>query len=202
MTDEKYSIITIGREYGSGGTSIAKKISERLNIPWYDRDFAKITAKESGYSYDEVLSEGEEISDFSSALNTFLNNAAAYTSSFDEIFKAQKEALISLPRPCIVIGRCGNLICREAGIKSFDIFLYSDIESRVNRIKEITNDGSVDVKYVSGVDHKRENYYKKYTHHELGDYKDYDMCLNTGVLGYDKSADIIVDILEGKINPA
>lgn len=199
MAEEKYSIITIGREYGSGGTSIAKRISEKLNIPWYDRDFAKITAQESGYSYDEVLSEGEEISDFSSALNTFLNNSVSYISSFDEIFKAQKEALISLPRPCIVIGRCGNLICHEAGINSFDIFIHSDIDTRVERIRELKNDDSIDRKYVMSIDHKRENYMKKYTHHELGDYKDYDICINTGKLGYDKTADIIVDILNGKI---
>lgn len=199
MQNEKYEIITIGREYGSGGTSIAKRISEKMGIPWFDRDFARITAEESGYSIDEVLTEGEEISDFSSMLDDLLNNATSYTSSFDAIFKAQKEALLNLPRPCIVIGRCSNLLCREAGIKSFDIFIHADIDKRIERIKELTGDTKIDRKHMEAKDHKRENYYKKYTHHDMGAYKDYNLCLDTGVIGYDKSADIITSILEGNI---
>lgn len=192
---KKYEIITIGREYGAGGTSIATRLSEKLGIPWFDRDFARITAEESGYSYDEVMLEGEEISGFSSALNSFLNNATSYTSSYDAIFKAQKEALLNLPRPCIVIGRCSNLLCREAGINSFDVFIYSDMEKRIERIKEITGDDSIEHKYIENKDHKRENYYRKYTHHELGNYRDYNICLDTGELGYDRCADILADII-------
>ncbi len=59
MADKKYSIITIGREYCAGGTSVAERLSEKLGIPWYDRDFAALTAKNSGYSFDEILEEGE-----------------------------------------------------------------------------------------------------------------------------------------------
>lgn len=61
MEGKKYSIITIGREYCAGGTSVAERLSQKLGIPWFDRDFAALTAKNSGYALDEVLEEGEEL---------------------------------------------------------------------------------------------------------------------------------------------
>lgn len=197
---EKVKIITIAREYCAGGTSIAKGLSERLGIPWYDRDFARITAEKSGYTYEEVLNEGEEISGFSSALNSFLNSAAPYTSSYDAIFNAQKEEIIKLSEtPCIVIGRCGNFICQDAKINSFDIFLYADIEKRIERHKEINPDEEYDQKAMEKKDSKREHYYKKYTGHELGDYRDYNICLDTGTIGYEKCIDLLAGLLEGNI---
>lgn len=199
MGEEKFSIITIGREYCAGGTSIAERLSERLGIPWYDRDFAAITAKNSGYSLDEVLEEGEEISEFSRFLNSFLNNVTDYKSSFDEIYKAQKEALLMLEKPCIVIGRCSNLIYREAGINSFDIFLYADEEVRLKRAIERDGKPDIDMKYIEKKDSKRENYYKNYTKHELADCRDYNICLDTGVISYDECADILAGILKNKI---
>ena len=197
---DKYKIITIAREFCAGGTSIAKGLSERLGIPWYDRDFARITAEHSGYSYEEVMDEGEEISGFSGALNSFLNNAASYTSSFDAIFNAQKEELVALSSsPCIVIGRCGNIVCKNEGIDSFDIFLYADIEKRIERHKEIFEGEEYDLKDMEKKDAKRENYYKKFTGHELGDYREYNICLDTGTIGYEKCIDILASMLEGHI---
>ena len=197
---EKYKIITIARQYCSGGTSIAKGLSEKLGIPWYDRDFARITAEKSGYSYEDILIEGEEISGFSSALNSFLNTAAPYTSSFDEIFKAQKEEIIRLSEsPCIVIGRCGNAICKEIGIKSFDVLLYGSIERRIERYKEMHPGKSFDIKDMEKKDAKRQNYYKKYTGHEMKDFSEYNICLDTGEMGYAICTDMLADYLKGKI---
>jgi len=197
---EKYKIITIAREFCAGGTSIAKGLSERLQIPWYDRDFARITAEKSGYTYEEVMIEGEEISGFSSALNSFLNNAAPYTSSFDAIFNAQKEEIVKLSEsPCIVIGRCGNYVCKEAGINSFDIFLYADMEKRIARYAELNDGQTTDQKAMEKKDSKRENYYKMYTGHGLGNYRDYNICLDTGTIGYAKCVDMLATMLKEQI---
>lgn len=198
MEGKKYSIITIGREYCAGGTSVAERLSKKLNIPWYDRDFAAITAQNSGYTLDEVLEEGEELSEFSRFLNSFLNNATSYTSSFDEIYKAQKEALLMLPRPCIVIGRCSNLIYEEEGVESFDVFLYADEDVRLERAKD--RDGEhIEMKDIEKKDSKRENYYKNYTKHELADCRDYNICLDTGVMDYDECAELLANILKDRI---
>lgn len=198
MEGKKYSIITIGREYCAGGTSVAERLSKKLGIPWYDRDFAALTAKNSGYTLDEVLEEGEELSEFSRFLNSFLNNATSYTSSFDEIYKAQKEALLMLQKPCIVIGRCSNLIYKEEGVDSFDIFLYADEDVRLKRAKE--RDGEdIDIKDIEKKDSKRENYYKNYTKHELADCRDYNICLDTGAMDYDECAELLANILKDRI---
>lgn len=199
MEEKKYSIITIGREYCAGGTSVAERLSKILGIPWYDRDFAALTAKNSGYSLDEILEEGEELSEFSRFLNSFLNNVTSYTSSFDEIYKAQREALLMLQTPCIVIGRCSNLIYEEAGVNSFDIFLYADEEVRLQRAKELHKNESIDLKYIEKRDSKRENYYTNYTKHELADCRDYNICLDTGAIGYDECAKILAGILKDKL---
>ena len=198
MEGKKYSIITIGREYCAGGTSVAERLSQKLGIPWFDRDFAALTAKNSGYALDEVLEEGEELSEFSRFLNSFLNNATSYISSHDEIYKAQKEALMMLPRPCIVMGRCSNLIYKEEGVESFDIFLHADADVRLKRAKE--RDGEdIEMKDIEKKDSKRENYYKNYTKHELADCREYNICLDTGAIGYDECADLLANILKDRL---
>ena len=198
MEGKKYSIITIGREYCAGGTSVAERLSQKLGIPWFDRDFAALTAKNSGYALDEVLEEGEELSEFSRFLNSFLNNATSYISSHDEIYKAQREALMMLPRPCIVMGRCSNLIYKEEGVESFDIFLHADADVRLKRAKE--RDGEdIEMKDIEKKDSKRENYYKNYTKHELADCREYNICLDTGAIGYDECADLLANILKDRL---
>ena len=147
-------VITISREYGAGGRSIAKGLSKKLGIPWYDRDFVRLTAKRSGYSEEEITDEGETISDSTRFLNSILNNMAAYTSSHDAIYRAQKEAILELARnPCIIVGRCSNKILREAGIPSFDVFLHAAPAIRIKRAGALVPENVSNVeKFVEKVD--------------------------------------------------
>ncbi|MCQ2080415.1 MAG: cytidylate kinase-like family protein [Lachnospiraceae bacterium] len=194
----KLPVITISREYGAGGRSIAKELSKRLGIPWYDRDFVRLTAKDSGYSEDEIDKEGEEISDFSIFLKSMLNNIVDYTSSHDAIFSAQKEEMIKLAQnPCIIVGRCGNCILHEAGIQSFDIFLYASMNVRMERAKSLIKEPCDDIrKYVEKKDALREKYYKEYTKREISKAQDYSICLDTGVIDYDTCVDMIARLFE------
>ena len=197
----KYPIITISREYGAGGRSIAKAVAEQLGIPYYDKDFMKATAEQSGYSLEDIEREGEELSRSGKILDNILNNVTAYTSSHDAIFKAQVQTILNLAQnDCIIIGRCANLILRDAGVPCFDIFLHTDLEHQLARAKELTDGEQVDdlKKYVQNRVARRETYYKTYTNHELGDYHDYDLILDTGVLGYQNCADLIVDLVKNK----
>ncbi len=201
----RYPIITISREYGAGGRSIAKAVSEQLDIPYYDKDFMKATAEQSGYALEDIEREGEELSHTSKFLDSILNNVTAYTSSHDAIFKAQVQTILNLAQSdCIIIGRCANLILRDAGIPSFDIFLHTDVEHQLARAKELTEGEQIDdlKKYVQNLVERRETYYKTYTNHDLGNYHDYDLILDTGVLGYQNCADLIVDLVKNqKISP-
>lgn len=197
---DKYPVITIGREYAAGGRTIAKWLSEKLNIPWYDHDLARIIAQHSGYSEQEILEEGEELSKYDKVLDFILNNANSYVSSHDAIFKAQKEEIINLAKtPCIIVGRCSNIIVREAGIESFDIFLFADKETRLKRAEELTSyRGEKLLKYLEQRDEFRENYYKAYTGGSINRAQDYDICLDTGRISYGKCVDIITGIIGKK----
>ena len=191
-------VITISREYGAGGRSVARRLAERLGVEYYDSDFVKLTSKVSGYSEEDVLREGENMSGYGRFINNFLNNTAAYISSYDAIYQAQKEVLLELAKkPCIIIGRCSNLILREEGIRTFDVFLYADRETRLKRTIEIGDCGKMDPgKYMDRRDNLRRTYYKAYTGHEMGDYHDYHICLDTGKAGIEKSVDILAEIVQ------
>lgn len=191
-------VITISREFGAGGRTIAKGLSEKLGIPWYDRDFVTITAQHSGFAEEDILEEGEELSRLEEILDSVLNNVAAYNSSHDGIFKAQKESLLELAQsPCIIVGRCANVIYKNEGVSSFDVFLYADIDVRVERAKNIVTSSVSDIrKYVEKRDAYRENYYRKYAKSEAGRARDYNICLDTGAISYDKCIEMLVDIIK------
>ena len=200
MAKRKYPIITISREFGAGGHSVAKILSERLGIPYYDKDFAKQAAARSGYSEEDIEREGETLSRRARLLDNFLSNSVNYSSSHDAIFEAQKELIFHLSQQdCILIGRCSNLILREAGIPSLNVFLHADVDIRVEHIQKLGLNGKEDPrKYLTKIDDMRETYFKTYTKHDLGTYRDYDLCLDTGTLGYDACVDIIEKLARQK----
>lgn len=194
-------IITISREYGALGHTIAGALAERLGLEYYDRDFVKLTAKASGYSEEDIRREGEEMSGGAKWMNSFLDNMASYTSSYDRIYEYQRAIIIDLAKkPCIIVGRCANIILREAGIPSFDVFLYADKAHKLQRAAELNENGNMDLeKYLERRDRLRRVYYKAYTGHEMGDYRDYNICLDTGAIGKDGCVDLLEKILKDKM---
>ena len=196
MSEKKYPIITISREYCAGGRSIARGLEEKLGIPFYDRDFVKKTSEASGYSEEDIRKDGEQVNR-AERIVTNLLNPVTYESASDGIYKAQKKVIMELSKePCIIIGRCSNVILKEAGVPVFRIFLYSDLDHRLKRAAEIAENGNMDLKkYLAKRDDRRAYYYKTYTGHPFGDYHDYDISLNTGSLGYEKCVDILADAI-------
>jgi len=198
MSEKTYPVITISREFGAGGRSVAKILSELLNIPWYDKDFIKMAALKSGYSEEEIRKEGEELSAVESLIDSILNNSASYVSSHDAIFEAQKDSIIELAKsPCIIVGRCANLILQDAGIPSFDVFLYADLEFRLSRSDELGfNKVSDPKKYVKRHDTLRERYCKAYMKKDYTNSELYNICLDTGTIGIEKSAQLLADLIK------
>lgn len=200
MAKKIYPVITISREFGAGGHSIAKVLSERLGIPYYDKDFVKETASRSGYSEEDIEREGENLSRSARLLDNFLGNSMNYSSSHDAIFRAQKELVLHLAQQdCILIGRCSNLILRESRIPSLDVFLHADVDFRTEHVRRLGLSGKEDPrKYLNKIDDMRETYFKTYTKHNLGTYRDYDLCLDTGTLGFDACIDIVEKLARQK----
>ncbi len=197
MADKQYPIITISRQYGAGGRTIARGLQDRLGIPFYDRDFVKKTAAASGYSEEDINSDGEQINKATRFVTNLLN-PVTYQSTSDGIYLAQKEVILELAQePSIIIGRCANVILKEAGVNCFNIFLYADIEHRLQRAEELAENNGMDLKkYIAKRDERRATYYKTYTGHEMGNYHDYDICLDTGRIGNERCIDLLASILE------
>ncbi len=200
MSEIKYPVITISRQYAAGGTSIAKKVSEKLGIPWYDKDFMLKTAEQSGYSIEEIKQSGELVSPWGRLITNLLN-PVIYESSSDAIQRAQEEIILNLSKsPCIIIGRCANVVLKRAGVPCVAVFLNADLEKRLERAAQLRENGDTDLKaFVSHIDSHREKYYKTYTGCYQGDYKENDLCINTGITGYDLAADIIVQTVKAAV---
>jgi cytidylate kinase len=194
---EKCPVITISREYGALGRTLAAKLSERLGIPYYDRDFVKKTAEESGYAVEDVEHEGEELSTSGRMLNKILNSAVSYSSSYDGIYKAQKKVVLQLAQnPCIIVGRCADHILREEGKDVFCVYLYASVKDRIDHVTELAENGTMSIEeYIEKRDKLRRTYYKQYTGHEMGNANNYNICFDTGRINAETCADIIIDIL-------
>ena len=110
---------------------------------------------------------------------------------------AQKEVILELAKkPCIMVGRCSNIILREAGVKTFDVFLHADHAFRRKHALELNEFGKADVdKYMERCDNWRKTYYRAYTGHEMGDYNDYDISVDVGKIGPERTVDLLVSLV-------
>lgn len=192
-------VITISRQYAAYGRTIADALSKELDIPWYDRDFVTKTAEMSGYAEEDIRKEGEEMSRGSRLLDRFLGQATgAYTSSYDGIFYAQSKVIVELAKkPCIIIGRCADYVLREVPVSTLHVFLYGKIEDRVRHAAELGEPKGAGeeelIRYIKKRDEQRQIYYKQYTGREMGDSKNYNLCIDTGKLGVEKAVKMILD---------
>jgi cytidylate kinase len=200
----KFPVITISRQYAAWGHTITRAISERLDIPFYDKDFVKETAALSGYTEEDIKNEGESISKASQIVNTLFNPVSSYTSASDAIYRAQKEIVLKLAqekKPCIILGRCADHILQQAGIPALKVFLYADLDKRIARAAEMeeNRDAKNVRKVVEKMDSRRETYYKKYTGTSMGSFGKYDISLNVGEIGITECVNILCGIIEGSI---
>ena len=192
----KHIIITIAREYGSGGRYVGRLIADKLGIKFYDKDLIIKLAKETGLS-EEYIENSEQKNDGLSILNNGyyfgLNNA-------DELFIKETEMVNELAdkESCVIIGRCSDFILkdRENVIK---VFIYSDMEGKLKRATKFYGlDKEKAEKEIKRIDKLRGNHYKYYTEKEWTDYANYDICINSDILGVEKTADFICEMVKEK----
>ena len=197
MSEQRLPVITINREFGAGGRSLAAILSEKLEIPYYDKDFVSKTMEESGFDEEDVEREGEELSRSSKVLDDLFNGTVSYTSSHDAIFNAEKKVILKLAEnPCIIVGRCANMILAEAGIDSLDVYLHGPMEDKMKRLDEISPNGKpVTEKSVKEHDRKRRTFFKNYTGKELFDASNYTFCFDVGKIDIPQCAEIILATL-------
>ncbi len=193
-------IYCIGRQYGSGGRAIARLISEKLNIPLYDKELLTEIFKESGIS-KELLEDYDE-KPTSSFLYSLSLGAYSYGASLsgvpemplsDKIFLIQSETVKKLADKgsCVFVGRCADEILSDYP-NVFSVFVYNDMDYRSNRIqtlKHVSEDEAIS--RIKKRDKKRATYHNYYSDKRWGEATSYDMCIKSSI-GLEKAADIII----------
>ena len=194
-------IITISRAFGSGGRSIGKEVAQRLGIPFYDKELVEAVAKESGFHADFI----EEAGEYAPVTSSFLFSIAVspnpmnmmHTMSMaDQLFVYQTNVIHSLAAkgPCAIVGRCADYILRDR-TDALHVFIHADMAHRAERIVRLYGETKQSPeKRLNDKDSKRKIYYKHYTNRNWGEAQNYHLCLNSGLIGVEKCADIIVDV--------
>ncbi len=195
----KKNIITISRQFGSGGRTVGRQLAERLNIPFYDRELVNQVAEETGFDTKFIEENGEfspSKSIFSFAVSQGVPCMQNGLSVSDFIFCMQRQVILKLAeKPCVIVGRGADYILRDRD-DVFDVFIHASMENRADRIVRLYGESEKKPEQrLADKDKKRKIYYKHYTDREWGDAKNYDMCLDSGRIGIDKCVDLIIDAI-------
>lgn len=195
----KKNIITISRQFGSGGRTVGRQLAERLNIPFYDRELVKQVAEETGFDTKFIEENGEfspSKSIFSFAVSQGVPCMQNGLSVSDFIFCMQRQVILKLAeKPFVIVGRGADYILRDRD-DVFDVFIHASMENRADRIVRLYGESEKKPEQrLADKDKKRKIYYKHYTDREWGDAKNYDMCLDSGRIGIDKCVDLIIDAI-------
>ena len=190
------SIITISREFGSGGHSIGEAVAKKLGYRFFDRELVNQVAERSGFSPEFIEESGE----YASAKNSLLfaiATANQYTmngiSMLDKLYIEQTKIIeeIAQEGSCVIVGRCADYILREYR-DCLHVFIHADMKSRAKRIVERFGEQERPAeKRLNENDQRRKRYYKNYPGRTWGQAQNYDLCLNSGVLGSERCVELI-----------
>ena len=198
-------VITISRQFGSGGRTIGKKVAEKLGIPYYDKELVDQVAKESGFSHEFI----EEIGEYASVTSSFLFNIAVSAhpmglidtmSVSDKLYVCQTNVIRDLAAkgPCVIVGRCADYILQDKA-KCLKVFIHADMAFRAKRIVEVYGEREQSPEQrLRDKDKRRAAYHRFYTNMKWGYAQNYHITLDSGELGIDKCADIIADLYKSK----
>ncbi len=181
-------IITIGREFGSGGRELGKRLSDELGVPYYDREIVQEIAKRTELAEEYVHRIVEQRPEYHFPITTgrtLHGGVSDYLmQQYASVYAEQSNVIRELAErsDCVIVGRCADYILRDK--KPLRIFVYADIESRMARCREKGHDDEVTSnrklrRRILGIDRNRSRYYRSYTGQVWGDPANYDICLNT-----------------------
>lgn len=189
-------IICIGREFGSGGHEIGKKLAEYTGIPFYDRELVDLAIEKSP-SISEAIRKADE-----KRANAFIHSVwyeeidknLRGLSANDIIYKLQSETILALSQEnnAIFVGRCSDYILKQANIPHLSLFITAPLQDRIQRKMELLHR---DEKYITSLirktDKQRRAYYNYYTGGNWGSPDQYDFCINSSSWGIDKTAKVL-----------
>lgn len=201
-------IVTIDREYGSGGHDVGKLLAERLGIKFYDDELINIAAKNIGFHEDYVRNNEEKVPNIS-IMSLFSGGIDSLSNStFDSIQQAEFDLITELAKKesCVIVGRAADYILKKT--KHVSVFLFAPFEDRIERVKknskvysvtfngeEVKSDSEY-AKLVKTTDKQRRKYYEFYTDCKWGDRDTYDLLINTHRSGIEGAVDLIETYLK------
>lgn len=204
-------IITIGRQFGSGGRDVGEKVAEYFNIPFYDKELVELAAQKSNIS-KEALKEVDE-----HATNSFLYSLASGNYSMrginapiyyempinDKLFIAQADVIKEVAKKgsCVIVGRCADYVLENENEDVLSVFVYGSVDYRAKRVMsalDITQAKAKDK--VLKTDKQRRTYYDYYTSKNWGVMSNYDLCIDAEKFGIEETANMIINAARRKSN--
>lgn len=180
----KKIVVTISREYGSGGRYVGELLAKNLGIPFYDKNLITLSAKESGLA-TEYVKKNEQTLEGPQTTDDLLYIAT--TKVIEKLYKKGS---------CVIVGRCGNFILKNKK-DVLKVYLYSSLDDKINRVTKYYNiDKDKALNTINKVNKERKKHYKYYTSTILDDYNNYDLVLDVSKFGVEKTADIISNIIK------
>jgi len=206
-------VITIGRQFGSGGHEVGLRLSKKLGIPFYDKELIRLTAKSSRFAESYLAKMDEQKPSFLNIGSAGIMSGAGGSSSAqgamsqfynlspnDQVFLATSKVMHALAEdgPCVIVGRCADYILRD--IDPVNFFICADLKDRVARKLALDEHKDTDEqkmeKLILQTDKDRSKYYEYYSHASWGAADNYHMCINTSVVGVDGAVEIIMKFVE------
>ncbi len=191
-------IITISREFGSGGRTIGREVANRLGIPFYDKELVEQVALESGFAPKFIEEHGEHAPGKTRLSYAFANQGIPGVmnglSTADFLWSIQCNVILQLAEkgPCVIVGRNADYILKDRK-DVLDVFIHADMDFRADRIVRLYGESEKSpVSRLNEKDKRRQINYQHYTGQVWGNANNYDICLNSARLGIESCVDIIV----------
>jgi uncharacterized membrane protein YczE/cytidylate kinase len=197
----KHIVIAIAREYGSGGHEVGEIIAQKLNIPFYDKEIIEKAAIETGFSEDFIKDLEQNIPNnvlFDLIYQDYEVPLEKSLSSSDALFVAQSRIICQLAEkgPSVIVGRLADYILRDKS-RCISVFIHSDMQHKYKRVVEQYDiEPSQAEAHIEHINKARSNHYKHYTNSTWGNAANYCITLDTGILGIEQTADIIINLYQ------
>ena len=194
----KNRIITISREFGSGGRTIGRKVAEKLGIPCYDAELIHKIAQESGFAESYIKDAGEYAP--SGFLSSAFANRAFGPTNEDYLWNIQQRVITELAEKgaCVIVGRCADYILQDKA-DCLKVFIHADMKYRAERIvTEYGEREETPEQRLKDKDKRRAAYHRFYTDMKWGHAQNYHLCLDSGELGVEKCVEVLVNMYEHK----
>ena len=192
----KNRIITVSRQFGSGGRVIGEEVAKKLGIPCYDQELIKMFAGESGFSEDYIKESSEHAMHGNLLSSIFSDRVYDTPITQDVLWEAQRKVILELAQKgsCVIVGRCADYILRDEA-DLFKVFIHADMDKRIERIGSIYGETEkASVKRINDNDKRRRAYHQKYAEPNWGDAENYHITLDSGKFGIDKCVEIITGL--------